>query len=156
VNSRYEDKFKAGAQQYLDAGEQVITAFIAQPRGSGQAMSGNLIAGEIGGRQARKARASGEATGLIVSRPMALAVTPRHVLTLKISSPFLGRGGEVKELLSKVPIEDVDGVRVRRFGLAKRITVTVGGQNVELEGNVGATEFADAFERAKAAAPQAA
>jgi hypothetical protein len=83
---------------------------------------------------------------------MALAVTPRRVLTLKISSPFLGRGGEVKELLSAVPIESVDAVNVRRFGLAKRITVTVNGRNVELEGNVGATEFGEAFEQAKAAA----
>ncbi len=153
MKSRYEDKFKTGAEPYLEPGEEVLTAFIAQARGRGQAMSGNLVAGELGARQARKARAGAEAAGLVIEYPMAIAVTNQRLLTLKITTPVLGRGGEVTELLSAVGLRDVDSVHVRRFGLGKRITITVNGANVELEGNVGANEFAEAFEHVKAQMP---
>lgn len=150
MKSRYEDKFKDGAEPYLKAGEEVLTAFIAQARGRGQALSGNLVAGELGAHQVRKARAGAEAAGLVIEYPMAVAVTNQRLLTLKITTPVLGRGGEVTQLLSAVWLQDVDGVHVRRFGLGKRITITVNGADVELEGNVGANEFGEAFEQAKA------
>jgi hypothetical protein len=153
VKSRYEEKFKQGAAPFLDADEEVLSAFIAQPKGRGQAMSGGgMIASELGARKARKARAAADEAGLVIDAPMALAVTQRRLLTLKISSPVLGRGGEVKELLSAVPLDEVDSIEVRRFGLGKRITVTVRGVAVELEGAAGANELADAFDAAKTAA----
>jgi hypothetical protein len=154
VKSRYEDKFKEGARQYLEPGDEVLAAFICQPRGRGQTMAsaGNLIAQQVGARKMRQALASAEAAGLMVASPMALAVTGRQLLTLKISMPVMGRGGEVKELLSAVPLSDVDSVEVKRFGLGKRITVTVRGVPVLLEGAVGLNEFLEAFNAAKAAA----
>ncbi len=34
MTTSYEDKIKEQAQQYLDAGEHVLAAFVAQPRGA--------------------------------------------------------------------------------------------------------------------------
>jgi hypothetical protein len=158
VTSRYAETFKEGAKQYLEPGEEVLAAFICQPRGRTMARSAgpNLIATavvrQIGARKLREARASADEAGLVVSAPMVLAVTQRQLLTLKISTPMMGRGGEVKELLSAVALADVEEVEVKRFGLGRRISVTVRGVAVLLEGAVGANEFLDAFNAAKAAA----
>jgi hypothetical protein len=153
VKSKYENKFKAGAMPHLERGEEVLSAFIAQPRGRSQTVAGGgAVVAEIGARKQRKARAAADDAGLVLDAPMVLAVTNRRLLTLKISAPILGRGGEVKELLSAVPLADVDGVEVKRFGLGKRITVTVRGVAVPLEGSVGANEFLEVFEHARGAA----
>jgi hypothetical protein len=135
MKSRYEEKFKEGARPYLEAGEEVLAAFICQPRGHGPA------------------RAFGAAgVGLVVSAPMVLAVTQLRLLSLKITTPVMGHGGDVQRLLGAVPLADVDAVEIRRFGLGKRITVIVRGDVVRLDGVIGASEFLDAFTAAKAAA----
>jgi hypothetical protein len=158
VRSRYEEKFKQGAKAYLEPGEEVLAAFICQPRGRTQARSAgpNLIATavvhQVGARKLRQAHARAEEAGLAVAAPMVLAVTRRRLLTLRISTPVMGRGGDVQELLSAIPLADVDSIEVRRFGLGKRITVVVRGVAVWLEGAIGANEFLDAFNAAKAGA----
>jgi hypothetical protein len=157
VKSRYEEKLKEGAKPYLQPGEEILAAFICQPRGQLQARSAgpNLIATtvvrQLGARRLREAHASAEQAGLVVSAPMVLAVTQRRLLTLKISIPMMGRGGEVRELLSAVPLTEVDSIEVRRFGLNRRISVVVRGVAVLLEGAIGASELLDAFNAARAA-----
>src|SRR4051812_1363223 len=153
MKSKYVEKFKAGAAPYLEAGETVQTAFIAQAKGRTQAMaSPNLVARELGSRTMGKSTEGAEAAGLVVGNPMALAITDQRIMTFKISTPILGRGGDVKELLSAVPLGAVDDVQVKRFGMAKRITITVQGTEVQLESAAGADEFLEAYQRVKPAA----
>jgi hypothetical protein len=151
VKSRYEERLREGAAQYLEPGEEVLAVLICQPRGRGQrlASASHLVAARVGAFQERRALSSADEAGLLVSAPMALAVTQRHLLTLKISPPVLGSGGEVQRLLSAVPLSDVDSVEVKRFGLGKRITVVVRKVPVLLEGTVGANDLVAAFTRAK-------
>lgn len=150
--SRQEAKIEQGAQPLLDEGEQVLAAVVARPRGWTQTMAGSAM---LGRKQQKGAYAAAEEAGFRLASPMALVVTPKRLLTLKIGSPIgLGIGGDVKELVSAVPIGDVDSIEVKRLLLGRVITVTVRGAPVKLEVNAmaGTKRLADAFNRAKAAA----
>jgi hypothetical protein len=135
----YEDKIKEQARPYLQAGEHVLAAFMARPRGATTAGAGGLGPGAIGGmRTARQKRAAGEA-GLQLANPMALALTGSRLLVLSISPPIaMGKGGDVKELVSAAPLTDVESIEVRRLLSGKTVTVTVRGVAFKLEAGAGA------------------
>ena len=86
---------------------------------------------------------------------MALAVTPRRLLSLKVTAPIgLGIGMKVQELVSAVPVSEVDSIEVKRLAVGKTVTVTVRGVPFVLEVGAGADArgVAEALERAKVAA----
>ena len=86
---------------------------------------------------------------------MALAVTARRLLSLKVTAPVgMGIGMKVQELVSAVPVSEVDSIEVKRLAMGKTVTVTVRGVPFVLEVGAGADAkgVADALERAKAAA----
>ena len=97
-----------------------------------------------------------EDAGFELASPMALAVTQRRLLSLKVGALIgMGMGGKVEELVSAAPLSDVDSIEVKRLAAGKTITVTVRGVPFVLEVGAGANAkgVAEAFESAKAAAP---
>jgi hypothetical protein len=83
---------------------------------------------------------------------MGVAVTQKRLLTLSIGAPIgMGLGGKVKELMSSVPLEEVDSIEVKRLGLGKKVIITVRSVPITLEANAAANanELAEAFQRAK-------
>jgi hypothetical protein len=155
MSTSYEDKIKEQAEPYLEPGERVLAAFIAQPRGANMARAGGLAPSAIGGRKVKEARRAAEASGLQLARPMALALTDRRLVVVKISPPIaMGKGGDVKELVSAVPLTDVDSIEIKRLLVGKVVVVTVGGAAVKLEAGAGANAkgLAEEFARARALA----
>ncbi len=153
--SAYEDKIKEQTRTYLQPGEQILAALIARARGATMASQGNLAGNFVGGRKVVQQRRAAEGAGLKLTSPMALAMTDQRLLVLKISPIIaMGKGGDVKELVSDVPVADVDSIEIKRRLVGKVMTVTVRGTPVKLE--VGATGdakgMADGLARAKAAA----
>jgi hypothetical protein len=149
----YEDKIKEQAGPYLQPGERVLAAFIARPRGAMQARTG-LAGSIIGGRKVGQQRRAAEAAGLELASPMALTLTDQRLLVLRVSAPLaLGKGGDVKDLVSDAPLTDVDSIDEKRLLVGKVVTVTVRGTAFKLE--VGAAEnvkgLADQFAQVKAA-----
>lgn len=160
--ARFETKIKDGAAPFLQEGEEVIAAVVARPRGWTQANAsagGGVPAAMIGGAIGRKKQqknidAAGD-VGFELASPMALAVTQGRLLSLKISSPIgLGIGGQVKELVSAIPVDDVDSVEVKRLAAGKTITITIQGVPFVLEVGAGANAkgVAEAFQSAKGVA----
>ncbi len=148
----YEDKIKEQAESYLQPSERVLAAFIAQPRGANMARAGGLAPSAIGGRKVKEARSAAEAGGLQLARPMALALTDRRLVVLKISPPIaMGKGADVKELVSAVPLGDVDSIEIKRLLVGKVVVVTVGGVPIKLEAGAGANAkgLAEEFARAR-------
>ncbi|MEA2419225.1 MAG: hypothetical protein QOE60_1431, partial [Thermoleophilaceae bacterium] len=100
----------------------MVAAIVVRPRGWTQAKAGHggpgAVAAQIGAaKQARNFQAA-EQAGFEITSPMALAVTQRRLLSLKIGSPIgLGIGGKVKELVSAVPVSEVDAVDVSRLAV---------------------------------------
>jgi hypothetical protein len=149
----YEDKIKEQATSYLEQDERVLGAFIAQPRGTNVAMGGGLAPSAIGRRKIKEARRAAQAGGFAVTSPMALALTDRRLVVFKVSAPIaMGKGGDVKELVSAVPLTDVDSIEVKRLLVGKVVIVTVGGAAVKLEAGPGANAkgLAEEFARARA------
>ena len=160
--TRAEAKIKDGAAPYLEDGEEVLAAMVARPRGwtqsnaspGGCAVAG-LIGGTLGGKKQQQNVGAAEEAGFEITSPMALAITNRRLLSLKISSPVgLGIGGDVKELVSSAPLSEVDSIELKRLAVGKTVTVTVRGTPFVLEVGAGANAkgVAEAFEQAKAPA----
>ena len=152
--SSYEDKIKEQARSYLQPGEQILAAMIARTRGASMASAGNLAGNVIGGRKVVQQRRAAEDAGLKLTSPMALAMTDQRLLVLKISPVIgMGKGGDVKELVSDVPLSDVDSIQIKRLLIGKVVTVTVRGTPVKLEADAtgDAKGMADGLARAKSA-----
>ena len=160
--ARSEAKIKEGAAPFLEEGEEVLAAFVARPRGWTQANAsagGGALAGVVGGtlggkKQQRSAEAAQEA-GFELASPMALAITPRRLLSIKVTAPVgAGIGMKVQELVSAVPISEVDSIEAKRLAVGKTVTVTVRGVPFVLEVGAGSNVkgVVEAFEAAKTAA----
>lgn len=157
--ARAEAKIKDGAAPYLEPGEEVLAAIVARPRGwtqqnasPGGGVAAGVVGGMLGGKKQQENIGAAEESGFEIASPMALAVTNRRVLSLKISNPVgLGIGGDVKELVSAAPLSDVDSIELKRLAVGKTVTVTVRGTPFVLEVGAGANAkgVAESFEQAK-------
>ena len=147
--SKHEDAIKEGARGLLEPGEEISSALIVSPRGSGTAIVGSLAAGEIGARWSNKHRGAAEDAGLVVRRSCGLVLTDRRLLTLDLAISMMGGVKEVKEVLSEGPIDQVDAMRSKWNVL----TVSAGGGEFKLECKPPAAKaMVRAFEAEKAAA----
>jgi hypothetical protein len=88
-----------------------------------------------------------QAAGLRVESQMAIVLTGRRLLTLKVGYTLGGTIKSVQEVLSAIPIGEVESIEARRFGLGGLLIVTPrGGEPIKLECQVGrARQFAAAF-----------
>ena len=160
--ARSETKIKEGASPFLEQGEEVLAAFVARPRGwtqatasAGGGVAAGLIGGAIGGKKQQESVGSAAGAGFELASPMALAVTQRRLLSLKVTAPVgMGIGMKVKELAGAVPLSEVDSIEVKRLAAGKTITVTVRGHSFVLEAGAGANVngVTEAFEQQKASA----
>jgi hypothetical protein len=150
--SKHQEQIIAAAKGKLD--EEILGAAWAKPRGSTTAAAGGgLIASEIGARWAGKQRKGAEAASISVGNPGAVAITATSLVTMKVKVSAMGAIKEVTDVLSVVPLVDVDSLEVKRFGLTGVMEISAGGSSFKLEGKPGdMKELADVFERAKAAA----
>ena len=130
--------------------DQILAAAFAKPRGATTAAAGGgLIASEIGARVAGKQDQGAEAAGIEIGNPGAIALTPTSLITMKVKVSFTGQIKDVTDVLSTVPLADVD-VEVKRMGMAGVMTITAGASSFKLEGKAGdMNDFAEAFQRAK-------
>jgi hypothetical protein len=65
----------------------------------------------------------------------------------------MGAIKEVTDVLSVVPLAEVDSLQVKRMGLTGVMEISAGGGSFKLEGKPGdMKELAEVFERAKAGA----
>ena len=149
------------AQQFLESDEHLLAAFQAQPRGTGVARapaSGALAqaaTGAIGKKWAKGSRDEAGRAGLELTSPMVLGLSERRLLVLTGKKKSLGTGKimEIDELVSSVPLEEVDSIEVKRLLVGKTVRVRMNGAEVKLEVPPGNDPkgFAAEFERVKTA-----
>jgi hypothetical protein len=150
--SKHQEQIIAAANGKLD--EEILGAAWGKPRGSQTAAAGaGVIVGEIGARWAGKQHKGAEAAGIALGNPGAVAITPTSLVTMKVKVSAMGAIKEVTEVLSVVPLADVDSLQVKRMGLTGVMEIKAGGGSFKLEGKPGdMKDLAEVFERAKAAA----
>ena len=155
MKSKQEQKVKDEMGPFLEAGEEVRAVLIARPRGWTQTTAGGRTLGvgkAIGRHAQQKARGGAEEAGIQLASPGAIVLTQRRLLTVQTGEALgMGKGGSIKEVLSAVPVSDVDSIKVKRLLLGYVVTLTVQGSEFKLEANAaaGAKPLAEAFERAK-------
>jgi len=151
--SKHQEQIIEAANGKLD--EEILGAAWGKPRGSQTAAAGaGVIVGEIGARWAGKQRKGAEAAGMELGNPGAVAITPTSLVTMKVKVSAMGAIKEVTEVLSVVPLAEVESLQVKRFGLTGVMEIKAGGGSFKLEGKPGdMKELAEVFERAKAAHP---
>jgi len=150
----FEAQLKEEARSFLEPGEEILASIVAQPRGTSNSKVGGLAPQAIGSAWAKKSREGAEASGLTLTNPMALALSNKRLLVFGIEKSAMGKPKGVKELVSAVPIGEVESVSVKRLLVGKTLTVSANGYEAKLEVGAGqdAKGLAEQFERAKAAA----
>ena len=149
MTSAQEKKLADGAQPFLEDGERVLASCIAQAKGFSRMMVSGL---DLDKSEVQSSSDAASGAEVRVDNPMALVLTDRRVLTMKISAPIgLGIGGSVKELLTAIPIAEVDAIEVKRIALRQNITLLVRGVEIPLEANAKANGrgMAEEFDRLK-------
>lgn len=156
MKSKQEKKVAEEMGPFLEEGEEVRAVLIARPRGWTQSTAGGVqtlgVGSMIGGRKQQQAREGAEEAGIQLASPGAIVLTQRRLLTVQTGEALgMGVGGGVKEVLSAVPVTEVDSIKVKRLLLGYVVTLKVRGSEFKLEANAaaGAKPMAEALERAK-------
>lgn len=150
------------AQPFLDDDEHLIAAFQAQPRGTGVARApaagalAQATAGAIGQKWVKGSRDEAANAGLQLVSPMILGLSERRLLVLTGKKKSLGTGKimEIDELVSSVPLSEVESIQVKRLLVGKTVRIGTREGEVKLEVPPGNDPkgFAAEFERVKSAA----
>lgn len=123
-------KLADSVAELVGPGEPVLAAVCVSPKGSGNAMAvGGLAGAMIAGQGGKETRESSARTGVEIPRFAALAVTPQRVLVLKMN----GTGSKASQIVSSIPIADVQGIEVEKSMLRKQITLSALGGTFMLE-----------------------
>jgi len=152
------EQIRQYAQVFLDDGEELVATMTASPRGKNTAMAAGGVGSMIGSKMVQGQVKNASAAGLRVESQMALVLTQRRLLTVKVGYTLGGAINGVKELLSAIGLEQVEAIEAKRVGLGGVLTITPrGGQPIKLECQVGrARQFAEAFAQATATGKAAA
>lgn len=143
--SKQEDKIIDGVRPLLEPGEEPLVAIVAQPKGTTKGAAGRGALGAVAGsgmgsKERRGAHEAAAEAQVVLASPCAVVLTRQRLLTVKIGAPIgLGMGGKVKEVLSAVPLAEVQAVEVKKIALRQNITLHVRGQAIELEANAAAS-----------------
>jgi hypothetical protein len=144
------EQIRQYAHAFLDDDEELVAAMTASPRGKNTAMAAGGVGSMIGAKMVQGQVKKAQAAGLRVESQMALVLTQRRLLTVKVGFTLGGAINGVKHVLSAIGLDEVESIEAKRFGLSGVLTIIPrGGQPIKLECQVGrARQFAEAFTRA--------
>ena len=149
--SKHRDQIIEAARGKIDG--EILGAAFAKPRGSTTAAATGGVAREVGAQWSSKHTRGAEAAGIELGNPGAVAVTPTSLVTMAVKVSLTGQIKDVTDVLSVMPLADIDSVEVKRAGMAGVMEIAAGGSTFKLKGKVpDMREVADAFARAKASA----
>jgi len=148
----FGEQLKEEARTFLEPGEEILASIVAQPRGTSNSKVGGLAPQAIGSAWAKKSHEGAAEAGLQLANPMALALSDRRLLVFGIEKSAMGKPTGVKELVSAVPVGQIESISVKRLLVGKTMTVTANGAEAKLEIGAGqdAKGLAEQFERVKA------
>jgi hypothetical protein len=140
---------------FLDEDEQAVAAITAAPRGKNTQIAAGGVGGLIGDRMVSGQVKKAEAAGLRLDSSMAVVLTDRRLIALKVKFTMGGAIKGVEESLGDVPLAEVDSIGAQRVGLGGNLVLAIrGGDPIKLECRVGrAREMVEAYR--KVATPSA-
>lgn len=156
----FDKAMRKSIETYLEPGEEILEIAIVQGKGMTKFLAmggaaGQAIAGARRDKKAAEAEAAGEPAGEVkLANKMGIGVTSRRLLIFKAGGAMTLKA---QELLTAVPVADVDSVAVGKGTMTKPVTITVRGESFEVEAPKASNpqKLAEAIERAKGAQPVA-
>jgi hypothetical protein len=153
----FEKGMEKSIKGYLEPGEELLAANIVQGKGLGKvALAGGVFAAmAVASSRDKKAAANGSADEVQLSSKMGLAVTTRRLLIFKAGGSMTL---SAKELLTAIPISEVNAIDVGKGVVTKPVTITVRGESFQVEAPRAANtdKLLEAFAQAKASSAAAA
>jgi hypothetical protein len=119
-------------EAYLQPGEELLNATIVQGKGLGKvALAGGVFtAMAVASSRDRKAAASEDAGEVKLASKMGIGITTQRLLLFKAGGSMTL---SAKELLTAVPIADVDAIEVGKGVVTKPVTLVVRGEAFQVE-----------------------
>ena len=127
----FDKAMRKSVEPYLEPGEEILAVVLAQVKGAGKAMmlGGVVGAGIHAARQGKRDAANAHAEVRLAGR-MGIVVTPTRLLLFKGGGSLTTKA---KELLTEVPIADVDRIEVGKGMATKPITLVIRGESYTME-----------------------
>jgi hypothetical protein len=127
----FDKAMRKSVEPYLEPGEEILAIVLAQAKGAGKAM---MLGGVVGvgihaARQGKRDAANADAEVRLAGR-VGIVVTPNRLLLFKGGGQLTMKA---KELLSEVPIADVDRIEIGKGMATKPITLVIRGESYTLE-----------------------
>jgi hypothetical protein len=152
----FDKAMKKSIEPYLSADEELLSVMIVQGKGMAKAFvaGGAIGAAAIGAMRDRKGKVDDSGGTIELSSKMGLAITAQRLLIFKAGGAMTL---SAKEMLSAVPIAEVDSIEIGKGMLTKPVTITVNASPFQVEAPKAANtkEFVGAYESAKGAVPAA-
>jgi hypothetical protein len=143
----FDKAMKKSIQPFLEPGEELLDVAIVQGKGMSKALfAGGAIGQSAIGAMKDKKAVEGDVQ---LSSKMGLAVTSQRLLIFKAGGAMTL---SAKELLTAIPVQDVDSIDVGKGALTKPITLSIRGQAFDIEAPraVNTDRLVSAFQHAKA------
>ena len=134
--SNHQEQIIAAAAGKVDG--PILGAAFAKPRGATTAgIGGGVIVGAIGGKKVSDQTEGAGAAGIVLGNPGAVAVTSTSLVTMQVKVSMLGQIKEITEVLSSVPLAEVDSLVVKRMGAAGVMEINAHGNAFKLKAKLG-------------------
>ena len=150
----FDKAMRKSIETYMQPGEELLEVAIVQGKGMTKFLAMGGAAGQAiaGSRRDRKAAEAGDGGDVKLANKMGIGVTSQRLLIFKAGGAMTLKA---QELLTAVPVADVDGMEVGKGAMSKPITITVRGESFEVEAPKASNpqKLVEAFERAKGAQP---
>ena len=150
----FDKAMRKSIETYMQPGEELFEIAIVQGKGMTKFLAMGGAAGQAiaGSRRDRKAAEEGDGGEVKLANKMGIGVTSQRLLIFKAGGAMTLKA---QELLTAVPVADVDGMEVGKGAMSKPITITVRGESFEVEAPKASNpqKLVDALERAKGAQP---
>jgi hypothetical protein len=149
----FDKAMRKSIEPYLQPDETALEVLIVQNKGMTRALLaggvvGQAALGAVRDRKARDGAGDGDGDGVELASKMGIAITQRRLLIFKAGGAVTLKA---KELITEVPISDVDSIEVGKGAMSKPITLTVRGEAFQVEAPraTNTDKLVEAFEQAK-------
>ena len=150
----FEGAMRKSMEEYLRPGEELLHVAIVQAKGMiGMAVAGGALGqAAMGKRRDRQATERAEDGGSRTASKKGVAITSYSQLIARAGGAMTLKA---KELLSEVPIAEVDALEVGKGTIGKPVTITIRGESIEVVAPKASNtdKLVNAFQQAKADSP---
>ena len=153
----FDKAMRKSIESYMEPGEELLDVAIVQGKGMTKFLAmggaaGQAAAGAMRNRKAEDAEEAGEGGDVKLANKMGIGVTSQRLLIFKAGGAMTLKA---QELLTAVPVSDIDGIDVGKGTLTKPLTITVRGESFTVEAPKASNpqKLIEALARAKSAAP---